>query len=220
MREDDDLFCNMPFNQQMSFACELTLRKTAKGIKLFRWPVREIEKLYTQQFELTDTTLKPNDNPLSGISGDLFDIGMEIEPGDDAQFGVRLHETTITYGGGKVTCLGSTAEVSLIDGSVKLRILVDRASLEVFVNDGEVSMTSIFQPKEKNTGLELYTRGGNVNIRSLRVSKLKSSWIVDQPLLDLFAFKGNYHGLSKDSPWPKFMGNTQNNGISSGLRQQ
>ena len=181
MRQDDDLFGNMPFNQQMSFPCELTLRKTGKGIKLFRYPVREIEKLYTQQFELTDTTAKPGDNPLAGISGDLFDIEMEIEPGDAARFGVRLHETAITYAGGKVSCLGGTADASLINGSVKLRILVDRASLEVFVNDGEVSMTSIFKPKEKNTGLELYARDGNVNIRSLRISKLKSSWIADQP---------------------------------------
>ena len=177
----DGEYPDMPFNQHMSFPCELTLRTTDKGIKLFRHPVPEIEKLYTQQFELTDTTLKPGDNPLIDISGDLFDIEMEIELGDAAEFGVRLHEEEITYADGKVSCLGCTADTSPNDGSVKLRVLVDRTSLEVFANDGEISMTSCFLPKNKNTGIELYTRAGNVNIRFLRVSKLRSSWIADQP---------------------------------------
>ncbi|MEI8043839.1 MAG: GH32 C-terminal domain-containing protein, partial [Verrucomicrobiota bacterium] len=171
----------MPFNQQMSFPCELFLRTTAKGIRLFRYPVKEIESLYCKPFELKDYTLKSGDNPLSEISGDLFDIEMEIEPGDVAEFGVRLHETTVTYAGRKVSCFGCTADASPIKGKLKLRMLVDRASVEVFANDGEVSMTSCFLPKEKNTRLELYTKDGNVNIRSLRITKLKSSWPTDTP---------------------------------------
>jgi sucrose-6-phosphate hydrolase SacC (GH32 family) len=177
----DGEYPGMPFNQQMSFPCELSLRTTGKGIRLCRSPIRQIETVYAQQFELTDTTLKPGENPLSEISGDLFDIEMEIEPDDAAEFGVRLHETAVTYAGGKVSCLDCTADASPIGDSLKLRILVDRASLEVFANDGEVSMTSCFLPKEKNTGLELYTKGGNINIRSLKVSRLKSSWTSDQP---------------------------------------
>ena len=38
-------FPGMPFNQQMSFPCELTLRKFSEGIRLCRNPVREIEKI-------------------------------------------------------------------------------------------------------------------------------------------------------------------------------
>ena len=177
----DGEYPGMPFNQQMSFPCELSLRTTGKGITLFRRPIREIETLYTQQFEMTDVTVKPGDNPLSDMSGDLFDIEMEVEPGDAAEFGVRLHETAVTYADGKVSCLGCTADASPINSSLKLRILVDRASLEVFANDGEVSMSSCFVPKEKNTGLELYTKDGNIKVRSLRVSKLISSWTVGQP---------------------------------------
>lgn len=166
----------MPFNQQMSFPCELVLRTAGKGIKLFRCPVREIEKLYAEQSELTDVILSPDGNPLSDISGDLFDIEMEIEPGDAAEFGIRLHETAVTYAKNKVSCLGCTAGAPPIDGRLKLRILVDRASVEVFANDGEVSMSSCFLPKEINTGLELYAKGGNVNIKSLRVARLKLGW--------------------------------------------
>jgi sucrose-6-phosphate hydrolase SacC (GH32 family) len=167
----------MPFNQQMSFPCELTLRTVNNGVRLFRNPVREIEMLYDEKFTLTDKTLKPGDNPLSDISGDLFDIEMEIEPGEASEFGIRLHDTPITYAGGKVSCLNCTADASPIGGLLKLRILVDRTSLEVFANDGAVTMTCCFLPKEKNTKLDLYARDGNIHIRSLRLSKLKSSWI-------------------------------------------
>jgi fructan beta-fructosidase len=166
----------MPFNQQQSFPCELTLRMTAKGIRLFRYPVKEIESLYSKPFKLQDYTLKPGDNPLSEISGDLFDIEMEIEPGDATEFGIRLHETAVTYAEGKVASLGATADVSPIGGLLALRILVDRTSIETFANRGEISMTSCFLPKNINTGLELYAKGGEVKIRSLRVTKLQSSW--------------------------------------------
>jgi len=186
-----DLFPDMPFNQQMSFPCQLTLRTTGEGIKLFRYPVREIERLYTQEFELTDTTLKPGDNPLADMSGELFDIEMEIETGDAAEFGVRLHEIAVVYAAGKVSCIrytadafpanfDCTADTSPVNGSVKLRILVDRTSLEVFANDGAVSMTSNFRPKEQSTGLDLYADNGDIVIRSLRVAKLGSAWNAGQ----------------------------------------
>ena len=33
----------MPFNQQMAFPTDLTLRTTPAGVRLFRWPVPEID---------------------------------------------------------------------------------------------------------------------------------------------------------------------------------
>jgi fructan beta-fructosidase len=166
----------MPFSQQQSFPCELALRTTAKGIRLFRYPVKEIKSLYTKSFTLTNHTLTPGDNPLSGMSGNLFDIEMEIESGDAAEVGIRLHETAITYSGGKVTSLGKEADVSPVVGALKLRILIDSTSIETFANNGEISMTSCFLPRNKDTGLELYAKGGNARIRSLRVTNLRSTW--------------------------------------------
>ena len=166
----------MPFNQQQSFPCELTLRTMTKGIRLCRSPVREIESLYGETFTLKDKTLKPGENPLSTISGELFDIEMEIEPGDVAEFGLRLHEAGVTWAGGKVSALGCASEAAAIDGVVHLRMLVDRTSIETFANHGALSMTSFFLPTEQTTGLDLYVKDGDVNIRSLRVTKLKSCW--------------------------------------------
>jgi len=170
-------FPGMPFNQQQSFPCVLTLRKTPKGLRLFRWPVKEIEGIHTKSIELKNHTLKPGDNPLSGISGDLFDIEMEVALGKATEFGLRLHETAVTYAGGKINSIGRAAAVEPKDGVVALRILVDRASVETFVNNGEVSLTTSFLPKNVNTSLELYAKGAPVTIRRLRATKLKSSWV-------------------------------------------
>ena len=166
----------MPFNQQQGFPCELTLRTTPAGVRLFIYPIEGIKALYTSSFTLEDHTLKPGENPLSELSGDLFDIAMDVELGESTEFGLRLHETAIAYANGKVTSLGAGANATSKEGRIKLRILVDRTSIETFVNDGEAALPCCFVPKKQDTGLELYAKGGNAKIRSLRVSKLKSIW--------------------------------------------
>jgi len=65
------------------------------------------------------------------------------------------------------------------NAAATLRILLDRTSLEVFANDGEVSMTSCLLPAKQNTPLELYAKGAEVRVESLTVHKLRSTW--DRP---------------------------------------
>ncbi|RYD36254.1 MAG: glycoside hydrolase family 32 protein, partial [Verrucomicrobiaceae bacterium] len=60
----------MPFNQQVSFPCELTLRKTSAGILLFRQPIAEISKLHDKERKWTKQVLA------SGAS-------LDLQPGGD-----------------------------------------------------------------------------------------------------------------------------------------
>ena len=166
----------MPFNQQQTFPCELTLRTTDDGVRMFMYPIDAIKSLYGESFSLENHVLKPGDNPLADISGELFDIEMAIEPGDATEFGLRLHETAVVYSDNEIVCPGAKANVSPIDGVITLRILVDRTSIETFVNRGRVALPCCFLPKKLNTGLNLYAKGGDLMIRSLRVTKLKSCW--------------------------------------------
>jgi sucrose-6-phosphate hydrolase SacC (GH32 family) len=53
-------------------------------------------------------------------------------------------------------------------------ILVDRTSIEAFVNQGEISSTRFVLPKEN--GLSLKAEGGSVSIQSLTVNTLNSAW--------------------------------------------
>jgi sucrose-6-phosphate hydrolase SacC (GH32 family) len=56
-----------------------------------------------------------------------------------------------------------------------LRILVDRTSLEVFAQDGKVSMSSCFVPKPREQNLECFARGGTARIIALDVRPLRSA---------------------------------------------
>jgi fructan beta-fructosidase len=172
------LYPGMPFNQQMNFPCELTLRTLPEGIRMCRLPVREIETLYKKAHRRTDTPLPPGANPLAGIAGELFDIGAEIEPGDAAEIGFKVRGTAIVYSAAerRISCMDRSAPLKPVGGRTKLRILVDRTSLEIFGNDGAVVISLCFLPPDDERGLELYAVGGTARIASLEVYELASAW--------------------------------------------
>jgi fructan beta-fructosidase len=166
---------DMPFNQQMSFPCELSLRTLRPGVRLCRNPIREIAGLYAETFVLEDQTIQPRENPLCDISGSLFDIELEVEPRAGG-FSVGLHGEAVAFEQNTLTCLGKSVELAPLDGAIHLRILVDRTSVEVFANRGEVSLTSCFLPQSDQAGLTFRAGGAPVHLRHAAVRKLRSIW--------------------------------------------
>jgi len=198
----------MPFNQQMSFPCELKLRRTPEGLRICRLPVREIERLHAKEYSWADRVVQPGENLLAGVQGELFDICAEIEVGPAADVGPAVPAATpplspsgrgaggegipteakhvslilrgepLTYSvtDKRLTCLGRAATLAPVGGRIKLQVLLDRTSIEVFGNDGCVSMTSCFLPRADTKPLALQTTGGPVKIVSLKVYELRSAW--------------------------------------------
>ncbi|MFB5198448.1 GH32 C-terminal domain-containing protein [Neobacillus sp. KR4-4] len=50
---------------------------------------------------------------------------------------------------------------------------MDRSTIEVFSNIGEIAMTSLIFPDSFSKGIELFSNGGNVKLLSLDVYWLK-----------------------------------------------
>jgi len=169
---------NMPFNQQMSIPCELQLRTFPEGIRMTRRPVKEIERIRTREHKWVDKPLNPGDNLLAGLSGDLFDIQAEIEPGEAREVGFRVRGEAITCAvkDRKISCLGADAPLDLPAGRVRLQILVDRTTIEVFGNDGRVSLTSCFLPAPDKRQLETFAVGSGGRVVSMEVYELRSTW--------------------------------------------
>lgn len=169
---------DMPFNQQMSFPCELSLHTTPEGIRLFRRPVREIELLHAARHAWADLALKPGENPLQGLSGELIEIRAVIEPGRATEVGFSLRGERVAYSVAQkqLTCLGHSAPLEPQQGRVQLQILLDRTSLEVFGNDGRVSLATCFLPNLADRSLAAYCVGGEARLVSLEVYELKSAW--------------------------------------------
>ncbi len=169
---------DMPFNQQMSFPCQLTLSTTPEGIRLYRRPIKEIENIHQKGYSWNNQILEPDGNLLSDIHGELLHIQAEIEVGNAAEFGFIVRGENIRYivAKGELFCLGKSASLRMLAGKIKLEILLDRTSLEIFGNDGRVSMSSCFLPDPTDTNLKIYTSGGKVRIVSLKVYELGSIW--------------------------------------------
>jgi sucrose-6-phosphate hydrolase SacC (GH32 family) len=58
-------------------------------------------------------------------------------------------------------------------GIIRLHIFVDRASIEVFGNDGLVTITDQIFPDSDSLGVEAFADGGQVLLKSLEIYKLK-----------------------------------------------
>lgn len=176
-------FPGMPFNQQMCFPCELTLRTTPEGVRLFAEPVREIERLRGKQgFWEGETILATGETNVPGLSGDLFDISAEFETSGAEAFGLVIRGTPIVYDVKKQTlsCGKVSAALKPAGGKVRLRLLVDRGSIEVFGNDGRVALSVGVIAPEGNKAVTVFSRGGKTRLRSLRPFALKSAWAANR----------------------------------------
>jgi fructan beta-fructosidase len=172
-------FPGMPFNQQMTVPVELTLRTTEDGVRLFAEPVKEIESLRDARHGWKDLSVKPGSNPLAEIKGELFDISAEVRPGAAEQVTFTLRGVPVVYDAkkGEVICKGKTAPLIVRkDGTARLRILVDRGSVEVFGNDGQLALSVgvLISPDERS--LALSARGGEAKVIAIDVNVLKSAW--------------------------------------------
>jgi len=157
-----------------------------EGIRLYRWPIKEIELLYTDTHKIGKTALKPGANPLADINGELLDIYAEIEMGSAEKVVFNLRGSTVTYDGTKLRnepnlpkppdSRRGNIEMKPQDGKINVRSLVDRASIETFGNDGRVSLTDFAVHEPGNLDLSLTAEGGEAVVHKIVVHELESAW--------------------------------------------
>ena len=196
MRYSDFDQVGMPFNQQMSFPTTMELRTTPDGIKLFRWPIKEIESLYTKKHEFTNRPIEALASTLGGIKAELIDASIEFDPKETGNLEWTLRGLNVVYQADKQQFFLKTDTLNLpplkgkaklkrsevshlihlaaapVNGTVKLRVLVDRGSIELFANDGAAVATHFALPDPENRGITL---SGNGSV-SLVINELKFIW--------------------------------------------
>ena len=169
---------HMPFNQQLTFPRELTLKSTNKGPMLFKSPVQEIASIRRKEHHWADVDLRPGENPLSNVSGDLFDILLDIDVGEATAIELVIRGTEIRCEANdkSLHCLGRQMPVEPVNGRIDLRILVDRVSLEIFGNQGRKTLTICFLPEPNARPLQLFAVGGVGRITTMDIHELRSAW--------------------------------------------
>ena len=166
---------------QMSLPRELSV----KNGRLYQKPIRELEALRSNKVEYQDVTVSGNIS-LDGVKGRRVDMELEIRPGDAEnvyrKFAVRFAQndqfyTVLSFHPGdsvmKIDRKFSGSRRALIhqrralvnseNGKLKLRIILDRFSVEVFVNDGEQVITATLYTDQAADGIA-FLADGSVNM--------------------------------------------------------
>ena len=172
----------MGFWGSLGLPVELTLRTTEEGLRLFAYPVKELETLRVKAHVIQPQPLKPGLNPLADVQGELFDIVADIALGAASELVFNLRGVRVTYDAKKqeLSCNGRRAALQPVDGNIRLRLFVDRTSIDIFGNDGRVYMPMGVAFQGDNDTLELSSKGGEAMIQTLEVHELTSIWQPDR----------------------------------------
>jgi len=169
---------DMPFNQMMLFPVQLTLQTTEEGIRMFAEPIKEIKTIHKRGRAWAGESLRPGENLLSGLTGDLFHIRADFGLSNAAEFGFVIRGISIVYNVNEqeLACRKETAPLKPVQSRIRLELLVDRTSIEIFGNYGRIYMPIGVIPADNDQSLQVFSRGGNTKINSLEVYQLVSAW--------------------------------------------
>lgn len=157
-----------------------------------QYPAAEMTEARTETLaELDSGTIAPSNNPLQGenVSGRTLELITTIDPHSADRVGLRVREGTdqesvIVYDAADEELrfdrtnaggffddgfYGTTsAPMELLDnGTIKLRVLVDRCSVEIFANEGRQTMTNLVYPNRDTTDISLFAKEGAAKIEHL-----------------------------------------------------
>jgi fructan beta-fructosidase len=170
------------WNGAFSVIRELSLRRTTEGIRLIHKPIPELQALRGEHQHWQEQVIQSDTKLLADVHGKSLEIIAEFKITDTTEnvgFRLRVGEnehTDISYSV-KENCLSldrhhsgqvdfhddfakvHSADLSPIDGTIRLHIFVDSSSVEVFADDGLVVITDHIFPAEESQGLELFAEG-------------------------------------------------------------
>ena len=178
-------FPGTPFNQQMTVPVDLRLYGKDDPV-LRAVPIDELEGLREKEparegLKASEWTRDAGTNTFRATLGDkldAFDLNVSINPGKAKTLTFDLRGTKLVYDAAKetLTCKDVTAPAKLLNGKLELRVLVDRGSVEVFVNFGRVAMSIAAIPDEKNSKAELIATDTDMKFDWVLLYRLKSAW--------------------------------------------
>lgn len=184
----------MPFSQQLSFPADLSIRDTGNGIQMYRWPIDEIKSLYGKSWKLpADIRPAEANKKLEDISLEAMDISLEFTPDKTENMTIHIRGSVLNYDAEKkeIEVLRAKAlpkqrrrrnepknimkDAVNEDGTVKLRILVDRGSTEIFLNEGITVLTQSVIHELDDTKIS-FEGGGKTVIQSMEINEVTNSW--------------------------------------------
>lgn len=159
---------------QLTLPRELSL----KNGRLCQWPIRELEACRRNRVAYEAVELG-QEQALEGVRGSVADLVLKLRPEADCRsicIALRkggVHETTITYfpqqqllrldrsRSGYLYDIVHTRDIAVGSegGMLGLRLILDRFSLEVFVNGGQQAASMVLFTPEQEDGITFRSEG-------------------------------------------------------------
>ena len=187
------------WNSAQSIPMEHTLRTVNGEIKLFSYPVAEVDALRGDiLYSVENLTVTPDtENILKDVSSTCCDLVATIDLGDATEVGFKVRvsdrpgreELVIRYdkttgklyvdknktGSGSYLGVYEPDMVTLDGNRITIRILLDQICFDVYGNGGEVAVAGlVYSDLEKSTGMEFFTNG-NATVESLVIYNMDIS---------------------------------------------
>ncbi|MDQ1301730.1 MAG: fructan beta-fructosidase [Chloroflexota bacterium] len=182
-----------PWRGAMTLPRALALRRSPEGLRLVQRPAAELETLRRAHFGRAGLPVGDANRQLqaAGMAGDALEILADFRLGTASEVGLRVR-----VGADEATVVGydvaaqeifvdrtrsgdasfsadfpdrHTAPLPAETGRVRLRIFVDRCSVEVFGGAGQAVLTDLIFPAPASRGLEVYSTGGEAFVERLDI---------------------------------------------------
>ncbi|WP_405782905.1 hypothetical protein [Streptomyces sp. NBC_00859] len=167
----DGSYPDMPFNQQITFPAELTLRTTADGLRLHRNPIAEITGLRAKGIRWSGAIGDGQSVTLTSDS-DPFHCVIEVSVPQGAVLTLDVRGTPVVLGHQSID--NGSGSRPLSSPLRTAEILIDRTSIEVFANDGELSVSRCCLPSRP--AITMTGGGGTTELPALTLWALAGTW--------------------------------------------
>jgi len=187
-----------PWRSAQSMPRIIELVRTGRGLALTQAPPPAFRELRGNLARIAGRKLTDEGEiSMPNVKGDVFEMIAEFDQINSDEFGIKVRssqkeETVIGYSREHSEVFVDRTRSGRVDfhrdfaghhaGSVqpsdrlKLHIFVDRSSVEVFVNDGELTITDLIFPDPGSQEIVLFSSSGSVNLKKLELWNLKSIW--------------------------------------------
>ncbi|WP_017811417.1 glycoside hydrolase family 32 protein [Paenibacillus shenyangensis] len=163
----------------------LSLRSIKDKMVLCQRPVAELDRSFTSKTKLRSLSITDGQTYEVDLPASIADINLHLQHDGIEEFGVVIHhtadqQTSVSYNSSSellsvkressedseyAPMFNRPQQIHIPSSShFGLRIVLDASSVEVFVNDGLYSITSLIFPDKTCERISIYTRGGDIRL--------------------------------------------------------
>jgi sucrose-6-phosphate hydrolase SacC (GH32 family) len=156
---------------------------TNEGVRLFNEPIEEIKNLHTKEHIFQDLSIDEANERIGNMDTEKLHLKFQIDNVNIMNYGLRIGGDNINY-----TIRTNTFEFNkgsfftkylpeLGSNEISYEIIVDKTSIEVFVDQGRFTMVLARDLESVEKGLEFWSDNGeDLKIKSLEIYDMKSIW--------------------------------------------